>query len=50
MARILVVDDSPTEIFSFKEILERHGHVVIQAASGEEGLELVHLRGLQAGH
>jgi twitching motility two-component system response regulator PilH len=40
MARILIVDDSPTEVFSFKEILERHGHVVIQAASGEEGVKV----------
>ena len=40
MARILVVDDSPTEIFSFKEILERGGHEVIEAKSGEEGVKV----------
>ncbi len=26
MARILIVDDSPTETFRFKEILTKHGY------------------------
>lgn len=40
MARILVVDDSPTEHFSIGSMLGRHGHEVIAAGSGEEGMRL----------
>ena len=32
MARILIVDDSPTETFRFREILTKHGFDVIEAA------------------
>jgi twitching motility two-component system response regulator PilH len=39
MASILVVDDSPTEIHVFKTMLEKHGHSVSTAQSGEEGVE-----------
>lgn len=38
MARILIVDDSPTETYKFREILERHGHEVIEAANGADGV------------
>jgi twitching motility two-component system response regulator PilH len=38
MARILIVDDSPTETYKFREILERHGHQVIEAANGADGV------------
>ena len=38
MARILVVDDSPTEMFRFKEILQRHGHTVLEATNGADGV------------
>lgn len=38
MARILVVDDSPTETFKFREILERHGHEVLEASNGADGV------------
>ena len=31
MARILVVDDSPTETEAFRQILEKHGHEVLSA-------------------
>ncbi len=40
MARILLVDDSPTENFSIGSMLGRHGHDVIAAESGEEGMRL----------
>ncbi len=40
MAHILVVDDSPTEIHAFKTILEKNGHQVSTAQSGEEGVEV----------
>jgi len=39
MARILVVDDSPTMLAATTKILEGGGHEVIPAASGEEGIE-----------
>ncbi|MFZ3193125.1 MAG: twitching motility response regulator PilH [Moraxellaceae bacterium] len=38
MARILVVDDSPTEMFRFREILQRNGHQVIEATNGADGV------------
>ena len=38
MARILIVDDSPTETYRFKEILERHGHKVLEASNGADGV------------
>ncbi|MDA0977541.1 MAG: response regulator [Proteobacteria bacterium] len=40
MSKILVVDDSPTEIFQFKEMLEKLGHEVITADNGLEGVKL----------
>jgi twitching motility two-component system response regulator PilH len=40
MPKILVVDDSPTEIFQFKEMLEALGYEVITADNGREGVSL----------
>ncbi|MFV1997757.1 MAG: PleD family two-component system response regulator [Acidiferrobacterales bacterium] len=40
MARILVVDDSPTMLKATTKVLEKGGHQVITAASGEEGIEM----------
>ncbi|MEE4361216.1 MAG: response regulator [Pseudomonadales bacterium] len=40
MARILVVDDSPTEVHQLAEILRRHGHDVISAETGREGVQM----------
>ena len=39
MAKILVVDDSPTMLSGTSKILEAAGHSVIQASSGEQGIE-----------
>lgn len=39
MAKILVVDDSPSEMAKFREILHRHQHEVIEAFNGEEGVQ-----------
>ena len=39
MANILIVDDSPTEVHVFKTMLEKNGHNVNVAESGEEGIE-----------
>ncbi len=38
--RVLIVDDSPTEMFKLKSILEKHGHEVIQASNGVEGVNV----------
>ena len=39
MARVLIVDDSPTETHKMSRILDKHGYEVITAESGEEGVE-----------
>ncbi|HBA36046.1 MAG TPA: two-component system response regulator [Gammaproteobacteria bacterium] len=39
MARVLIVDDSPTEVHSLRAMLERNGFNVDSAANGEEGIE-----------
>lgn len=38
MARILIIDDSPTEIFALTRMLEEHGFQASNATSGEEGI------------
>lgn len=40
MARILIVDDSSTETFRFKEILTKHGYDVLEASNGADGVTL----------
>ncbi|EPP9772683.1 response regulator [Acinetobacter baumannii] len=40
MARILIVDDSPTETFRFKEILTKHGYDVLEESNGADGVTL----------
>lgn len=40
MAKILVVDDSPTETFRFREMLQRNGHVVLEATNGADGVAM----------
>ncbi len=40
MARILIVDDSPTEIHVLKTILERNGYDTEAATSAEEGIAM----------
>jgi twitching motility two-component system response regulator PilH len=41
MARVLVVDDSPTDQAWMKQALSGAGHAVLEAASGNEALQLV---------
>ncbi len=43
MALILVVEDSPTQTYSLKKLLTKHGHEVITAVDGEEGVELARI-------
>jgi len=38
MARVLIVDDSPTETHKISRILDKHGHEVLTAENGEEGV------------
>jgi twitching motility two-component system response regulator PilH len=40
MAKILIVDDSPTEIHLLAGMLARHGHDVISTETGREGIAL----------
>ncbi|WLF84335.1 PleD family two-component system response regulator [Moraxella sp. ZY210820] len=40
MAKILIVDDSPTETYHFRDILQRNGYEVIEATNGEDGVKL----------
>ena len=40
MARILIVDDSPTEMFKLTEMLKKSGHEVLQATNGADGVAL----------
>lgn len=40
MAKILIVDDSPTETFAFKAMLENHGFEVITAENGADGVAI----------
>ncbi|MBW9265092.1 MAG: response regulator [Candidatus Thiodiazotropha sp. (ex. Lucinisca nassula)] len=39
-ARVLVVDDSPTEIHIFKKILEKQGYQILVAKDGQEGVDV----------
>ena len=39
MAKILIVDDSPTYRLQLSTLVERLGHLVVVASGGEEGLQ-----------
>ncbi len=38
MARILIVDDSPTQMHVLKKMLLKHKHEIITAVNGEDGI------------
>ena len=40
MARVLIVDDSPTELYQLSAMLEKHGHTVLTADNGADGVAL----------
>jgi len=40
MTRVLIVDDSPTEMQLLSGIMEQHGYDVITAENGEEGVAM----------
>mgnify|MGYP000390949549 CR=1 FL=1 len=40
MAKILIVDDSPAQVFNLKQIVEDWGHETLTAENGTEALEI----------
>lgn len=40
MAKVLIIDDSKTAIAVVQAMLEKHGHQVLSADSGEAGLQI----------
>jgi twitching motility two-component system response regulator PilH len=40
MARVLIVDDSPSQLLVLKRIVENLGHEVISAEDGQQGVEM----------
>ncbi len=40
MLKVLIIDDSPTEVYKLTTILEKQGYVVEVAETGEQGLEM----------
>ena len=42
MIRVLVVDDSPTEVEAFRLILEKNGFEVLKAENGADGVAIAH--------
>ena len=40
MAKVLIVDDSPTELYQLSAMLEKHGHTVLTADNGADGVAL----------
>lgn len=40
MAHVLIVDDSPTETFKLREMLEKNGYSVLEATNGADGVAM----------
>ncbi len=40
MARVLIVDDSPTQIFTLKKLVEEWGHETLIAENGSQAIEI----------
>ena len=40
MTKVLIVDDSPTQIFTLKQLVEDWGHEALIAKNGDEALEM----------
>lgn len=40
MAKVLIVDDSPVQIFTLKNMIENWGHEVISAENGDQALQI----------
>lgn len=39
MAKVLIVDDSPSQLYAIQKIVEKLGHEVVVAEDGAEGVE-----------
>jgi twitching motility two-component system response regulator PilH len=39
VVRILIVDDSPTQLFTLKKMLTKHGFEILTAENGADGVE-----------
>ena len=40
MSKVLIVDDSPAQLYCLRQIVERAGHQIVTADSGEQAIEL----------
>ncbi len=40
MARVLIVDDSPTQVFALQTLVEQWGHETLVAENGDQALEI----------
>lgn len=40
MAKVLIVDDSPAQVFSLQQLVEEWGHETLTAESGDQALEI----------
>ena len=40
MPKILIVDDSPAQLYSLQKIVEEAGHQTVIAKSGEQAIEI----------
>ena len=43
MAKILIVDDDPDIVLAVRMVLESAGHEVIEASSGQKGIEMIRI-------
>lgn len=43
MTRVLIVDDSPTEVYKLTRILTKHGYAVLTSSNAEEGVNTARL-------
>ena len=41
MARVMIVDDSPTDVQNLRNILTKAGHMVVEATNGQEALDRI---------
>ena len=42
MAKVLIVDDSPTQIFTLKNLVQEWGHEALIAENGSQAIEIAH--------
>jgi len=40
MSKVLIVDDSPAQLYSLRKLVEQAGHQAVTAESGEQALEV----------